>query len=240
VAVLAVGSGILIATRSNSAAQNPTTVPVTTPVSITPKSLPATSSRPVAPPLTTTPDPGRSSKSLSTSKATTSLSTSLRTTPKPTVDPATCSSKPDAKGVTGCMDAVIGSLADLNCSQNPDVLDLDATTVAEIQTLTTSWTACIDDDKNYAAVIFQTTGGPGRETMWPFVEQQFTATRHGSWKAGANSGIYSAGKSSSGTPLVGWKDSQAPVLAFIGSSNGSSVDSVIAYWKAALGATITG
>lgn len=120
------------------------------------------------------------------------------------------------------------------------MLDLDPTTVSQIRTLTASWSACIDRTNNYAAVVFQTTGASGREAMWPFVLRQFTASRSGTWKTGSNSGVYSAGFSSTGIPLVGWKDANLPVLAFIGSTGGSSIDRVVQYWEKALGATITG
>lgn len=138
------------------------------------------------------------------------------------------------------MRAVIGTLGDLTCSQDPGVLALDAATVQQIQTVTTSWSACVDHDKGYAAVIFQTTGTPGRDIMWPFVKQQFTSARTGRWSSVHNTGPYSAGMTTANSAMVGWEDDKLPVLAFIGATKTGTVDEVVQYWTKALGATITG
>jgi len=90
-------------------------------------------------------------------------------------DPTSCAGAGDSTVVTPCMRAVIGTLEDLTCSQDPGVLALDAATVQQIQTVTDLLVACVDSDTGHAAVIFQTTGTPGRDIMWPLVKQLSSA-----------------------------------------------------------------
>lgn len=90
-------------------------------------------------------------------------------------------------------------------------------------------------------MIFQTTGAAGRDVFWPYIQKQFIAKRSGTWTTATDSGEYSGRASSSGgVTLLGWRDSDLPVLAFIGATKGADIDETIAYWKAALGATTTG
>ncbi|SDP12004.1 Hsp70 protein [Nakamurella panacisegetis] len=169
----------------------------------------------------------------STSPGTTRTSpNSSRTTPS-----GSCATTTDATGVTDCMKPMLGKLTELKCSKNTQALGLTEDTIKYIETVTTAWTACIDESAGYAAVIFQGTNATGRDTLWSYVLKQFTESRKGNWTAADGSGRYSAGTTSSDVSLVAWEDANLPVVAFMGASGG--VDALISYWKGELGATVT-
>ncbi|MET3806980.1 actin-like ATPase involved in cell morphogenesis [Nakamurella sp. UYEF19] len=246
VALLVAGTVVVLTTRSGSSTADPvtTTTPQTTATSSAVSSTPASTSPGTTPkttPTTRTTPTTPTTRTTPTTPATPTTPTTRTTPTTPTDSTTGCSVVSDSTGITSCMRSAIGSLADLDCTTDPNVLSLDAKTVAQLQTLTTSFSTCIDSTNGFAAVIFQTTGAAGRDLLWPFIEEQFTARRSGTWKTATDSGEYSGGPSpTGGVTLMGWRDSKLPVLAFIGATKGADLDATITYWKAALGATITG
>lgn len=138
------------------------------------------------------------------------------------------------------MRQVIGDLADLQCSKNPSTIGLDQTALSQLQTLTSGFATCIDSDRGFATVIFQANSTLGRDALGQAVTAQFTPTRSGRWKAAGRAGKYSAGRTATGISLLEWEDSELPVVTFVGATKGADADDTVAYWKSALGATITG
>lgn len=131
-------------------------------------------------------------------------------------------------------------MADLSCSKNPSAIGLGAGDLNQLQGLTTAFSTCIDSTKGFAAVIFQANDATGGDALGLAVRSQFTATQQGRWQAGGRSGRYSVGRTTTGISLLEWEDSALPVVAFIGATKGAGADDTVDYWRAALGATITG
>ncbi len=234
VALLVAGTAILIGTRSSSTADGPVGTSVAPISSSSSSGSRPVSSRQKTPTLPTSPVSTSTSRRSSSG---TSRSSASRTT---AVDATECSTVSDAKGITGCMQPILGSLGRLDCTADPAQLKLDASTVAELKAFTTSFSTCVDHDNGYATVIFQTTGTAGRDVLWPYLQGQFTPSRSGTWVGGDASGDYSVGLTASGLPLLAWKDTTRPVLAFIGADRGISTNTLVSYWSKALGATATG
>ena len=225
------------------------TVPPPTPTPTPSPSSRATGSRPVTSPTSAartssqtstsrTSTPRTSTSGTSTSQPSTSRTSTSAT--RTSTGPAGCTEANPTTGLTGCMRQVIGGLADLQCSKNPSAIGLNDTALTQLQTLTSGFSTCIDADRGFATVIFQANSTLGRDALGQAVTTQFTPSRTGTWKAAGRSGTYSAGRTATGISLLEWQDGELLVVTFVGATKGAGTDDTVAYWKSALGATITG
>lgn len=213
VVVIAVASTIIIVVSSSSSSADP-------------KTLISTSS-------------SASSFTGSSSSAGPSSSSAGTSSPNSSAAAGECDAKPNSVGLTGCLKLAAGKLADSGCTQDPKTLNTSADDLTSFTALTSAWTACIDQTNQLVTILLQTNNAAARDAVWPEVIKQFTESRSGNWRTTALTGVYSAGTTDDGDPVVSWKTDGQPVVAFlIAASTDKSPDELITIWRNALDAQV--